>query len=52
MSKRIIAILFAVIIFVFKDNPDVVEKILFTTGGAIVGAVGGFGYGKARKGDS
>lgn len=45
----IIAILFGFIVVIFKDNPDVVEKILFTTGGVIVGAMGGFGYAKVKS---
>lgn len=56
-QNRIFAFLIAVllvaffcfIILVFKNNPDVVEKIIFTAGGAIVGGLGGFGFGKSKS---
>ena len=37
---------FCFIIWVFKNYPDVVEKLIFTAGGVIVGGLGGFGFGK------
>lgn len=35
----------------FRDKPDVIEKIIFTAGGAFIGFLGGFGYGKSKKND-
>lgn len=45
--------LFAVIIIsnIFKENPDMVEKILYGAGGLVAGALGGFGYGRSKKDD-
>jgi hypothetical protein len=45
----IAAILFAVVIFVFQDSPELVERIIFAIGGAIVGFAGGFGFGKTKR---
>ena len=38
-------------IVLLKDNPDVMEKIIYTVGGVIVGAFGGYGFGKNRNDD-
>lgn len=37
------------IMIVFKDNPDMVEKILYAAGGFTAGALGGFGFGKSKS---
>ena len=45
----IMAVLFCFVVLIFRDSPDVLEKILFTSGGVIIGAIGGFGFGKSRN---
>lgn len=37
------------VIILLKDNPDMLEKILYTSGGIVAGAFGGYGYGKSRE---
>jgi len=49
ISMVLILGFFTGIMVIFKDTPDIVEKIMFTAGGAIVGAIGGFGFGKSKK---
>lgn len=39
-------IFFVIIIILLKDNPDVMEKVLYTVGGVVLGAFGGYGFGK------
>lgn len=39
-------IFFVIIIILLKDNPDVMEKVLYTVGGVVIGAFGGYGFGK------
>lgn len=36
------------VILILRDNPDVMEKVIYTVGGVIVGALGGYGFGKSR----
>jgi len=43
--------LFGFTIFVLKEKPEYLEKILIGAGGVIAGALGGFGYGKTKKDD-
>lgn len=38
-----------VLIVLLRDKPDILEKILYTSGGLIAGAVGGYGFGKTKK---
>ncbi len=38
------------LIILLKDNPDIMEKIIYTVGGVVIGAFGGYGFGK-NKGD-
>ncbi len=40
-----------VLVFLLSDKPDVLEKVLYTLGGLIVGAFGGYGFGKTKKDD-
>lgn len=40
-----------VLVFLLSDKPDVLEKVLYTLGGLIVGAFGGYGFGKTQKDD-
>ena len=46
----VLSFLVCFIIFVFKEKPDFVEKIIYTSGGAVLGALGGFGFGKSKNG--
>lgn len=55
-SRRhhLIYVIIAVILIMFlvltlKDNPDVLEKILYAAGGMVAGAAGGYGYAQSRK---
>jgi len=43
-----IAFIIAIIILL-KDNPEMLEKILYASGGIVAGAFGGYGYGKTRE---
>lgn len=40
-----------IIICLLKDSPDIMEKVLYTVGGVVAGAFGGYGYGKNRRED-
>lgn len=42
---------FTAIIVLLKDNPDVLEKIIYSVGGVIVGAFGGYGFGRQKRDD-
>ena len=44
-------VFFTVIIVLLKDNPDVLEKIIYSVGGVIVGAFGGYGFGRHKRDD-
>ena len=37
------------LVCIFKDKPEVLTPILSGLGGLIVGGLGGFGFGKAKK---
>lgn len=37
---------FIAIILILKDNPDVLEKIIYSVAGLMAGAFGGYGFGK------
>ena len=46
----IVAMIFLVILVVLlKDTPDVMEKIIYIVGGVVIGAFGGYGFGKNRS---
>jgi len=45
----VIAAIIVTILVLFRDNPDMVEKILYAAGGLLAGAVGGYGYGKSKR---
>ncbi|MCL2637169.1 MAG: hypothetical protein FWD48_02245 [Oscillospiraceae bacterium] len=38
-----------IIVLVFKDSPDIVEKIIYATGGLVFGGLGGFGIAKYKS---
>lgn len=42
-------VFFTAIIVLLKDNPDVLEKIIYSVGGVIVGAFGGYGIGRHKR---
>lgn len=42
---------FVTIIVLLKDNPDILEKIIYSVGGLIAGAFGGYGFGKHKSQD-
>lgn len=45
-------VFFVAIIVLLRDNPDVLEKIIYTVGGVVIGAFGGYGFGSRKsKGD-
>ena len=50
-SVFLLLVFFVFVIIEFKANPDFIEKLLYSVGGLIAGALGGFGYGKSKKGD-
>jgi hypothetical protein len=45
----IITILFIVVIVIFRDNPEFIEKIIMPAGGVLAGFAGGFGFGKSKR---
>lgn len=42
-------IFFIVVIVLLKDVPEVMEKIIYTVGGLVAGAFGGYGVGRNRN---
>lgn len=40
---------FILLVILLKDNPEVMEKIIYTVGGVVIGAFGGYGFGKNRN---
>lgn len=49
LSMIIILVFFVVIVILLKDNPDVMEKVLYAVGGAAFGSLGGYGFGKTKN---
>ena len=41
--------LIGLVIMIFQDKPDLIEKIIFAVGGCAAGFIGGFGYGKSKR---
>lgn len=39
------------IIVLLRNTPEVMEKVLYTLGGLLSGALGGYGYGKSKRDD-
>ena len=37
-----------ILVNILSDKPDILEKVLYTLGGLIVGAFGGYGFGKTK----
>lgn len=44
-------IFIVILVNLLIDKPDILEKVLYTMGGLIVGAFGGYGFGKTKKDD-
>lgn len=42
-------IFFIVLICLLKDQPAVMEKVIYTVGGVVAGAIGGYGFGKSKS---
>ena len=49
LAVLVVAGLIATILVLFRDNPEMVEKILVAVGGLIAGAIGGYGFGKSKR---
>lgn len=49
LSMIIAMIFFIIIIVLLKDVPDIMEKVIYTVGGVIAGAFGGYGLGKNQR---
>ncbi len=45
----LILVFIIVVILLLKDNPEVMEKVLYSLVGLLAGALGGYGYGKTKK---
>ncbi len=48
-SLIVAMIFFILLVILLKDNPDVMEKIIYIVGGVVIGAFGGYGFGKNRN---
>lgn len=46
LSMIIAMVFIIVIIILLKETPDIMEKIIYTAGGVVIGAFGGYGFGK------
>lgn len=44
-------VFFVVVILILKDKPEIMEKVIYTLGGLVAGAFGGYGFGKRRNED-
>lgn len=42
---------FIILVILLKDIPDVMEKVIYIVGGVVVGAFGGYGFGKNKNND-
>ena len=51
LSMLLAMVFFIIVIILLKENPDVMEKIIYTAGGLVAGAFGGYGLGKNKSGD-
>lgn len=48
-SFIVVAVLVAIVLFLFRDQPNVLVPVLAGVGGLVSGAVGGFGYGRSKS---
>lgn len=51
LSMIIAMVFFIVIIVLLKNTPNIMEKVIYTVGGIIAGAFGGYGLGKNQRED-
>jgi len=49
LAILVVAGLITTILVLFRDKPDMVEKILYAAGGLLAGAIGGYGFGKSKR---
>ena len=49
LTMIVAMVFFIFLVILLKDNPDVMEKIIYTVGGVVVGAFCGYGFGKNRN---
>lgn len=47
----LILVFIIAIIVLLRNTPEVMEKVLYTLGGLLSGALGGYGYGKSKRDD-
>lgn len=49
LTMIVAMIFFIILVILLKDIPDVMEKIIYIVGGVVIGAFGGYGFGKNRN---
>ncbi len=49
LTMIVAMIFFILLVILLKDTPDVMEKIIYIVGGVVIGAFGGYGFGKNRN---
>lgn len=49
LTTIVAMVFFIFLVILLKDIPDVMEKIIYTVGGVVIGAFGGYGFGKNRN---
>lgn len=49
LTTIVAMIFFVIIVVLLKDTPDIMEKVIYTVGGVVIGALGGYGFGKNRS---
>lgn len=49
LTMIVAMVFFVLLVLLLKDNPDIMEKIIYTVGGVVIGAFGGYGFGKNRS---
>ncbi len=49
LTMIVAMVFFIFLVILLKDNPDVMEKVIYIVGGVVVGAFGGYGFGKNRN---
>lgn len=51
LTTIVAMVFFIILVILLKDIPDVMEKVIYIVGGVIVGAFGGYGFGKNKNDD-
>lgn len=49
LTTIVVMVFFILLVILLKDIPDVMEKIIYIVGGVVIGAFGGYGFGKNRN---